>query len=66
LNTALISARSVSDRHREGHLLERYADVHRGKGNEPEAIACLEDALAIFTELGDVPCTKGVKEALEV
>ncbi|HZE41332.1 MAG TPA: AfsR/SARP family transcriptional regulator [Stackebrandtia sp.] len=66
LHIALKAARSVGDRHREAHVIERFATLHRARGNEPEAIACLEDALSTFTDLGDEPCTKEVREALEV
>ncbi len=52
IEEALAVCLRVGDRHREAALLNHLADFHHARGDEPQAMAYLKQAVGIFAEIG--------------
>lgn len=64
LERALEVTQLVGDSHREAHVLQRMGTLHRARGNEPAALASLEEALEIFEGIQDIVGVEEVRRAL--
>lgn len=64
LESAEQTARSVGDVHREAHVRERFGELHRAQGETAKAAACFEEALSMFSDIGDTPCMAQARELL--